>query len=85
MSQSEDRRLPVALPSGREECRRRPRSAGASDWVHAAHIFGQTGARRGLRGGRYAIDQAHGAYLHAEWSGSADRRRPLGGLAEGNL
>jgi hypothetical protein len=67
------------------ERRSRPRAESAADWICTAHVFGQTNARRGLRGGRYVLDQAHSAYLGAEWSGSADRRRPRGLHLEGDV
>ena len=74
MSQSEDRRLPVVVPAERQDRK--------DEGVYTAHVFGQTERRRGLRGGRHAIDQAHSAYLGAEWSGPADRRRPAGRVVE---
>lgn len=43
-----------------------------------AQILGQTGARRGLRGGPVVIDAAKHAYNKAEWSGAKDRRAPTG-------
>ena len=43
-----------------------------------AQILGQTGARRGLRGGPPVIDAATHAYNKAEWSGAKDRRAPTG-------
>jgi hypothetical protein len=44
----------------------------------AAHLYGQTGQKRGLRGGQPVIDAARSAYLEAEYSGPADRRPPKG-------
>jgi hypothetical protein len=82
-SSDSDRRLPVVAgqPRAREERRRRPRPAERG--VHAAYgaqVLGQDGIRRGLKGGAPAIDQAHSAYQGAQWCGSAERRRPSGGL-----
>ena len=77
-----DRRLPVVLsqPRAREERRRRPRPVERGVQAgFGAQLLGQDGVRRGLKGGRPVIDQAHSAYLGAEWSGSAERRRPKGG------
>lgn len=43
-----------------------------------AQVAGQTGARRGLRGGPPVLDAARAAYLSAEWRGADDRRLPAG-------
>jgi hypothetical protein len=45
----------------------------------AAHIMGQTGQKRGLRGGQEVLDTARSTYLGTEYSGPADRR-PRAGL-----
>jgi hypothetical protein len=45
----------------------------------AAHIMGQTGQKRGLRGGQEVLDNARSTYLGTEYSGPADRR-PRAGL-----
>jgi hypothetical protein len=44
----------------------------------AAQLIGQTGQKRGLRGGPETLDKARNAYLGAEWSGGADRRPSTG-------
>ena len=44
----------------------------------AAHVMGQTGQKRGLRGGPQVLDHARSTYLGAEWSGHADRRPAKG-------
>ena len=44
----------------------------------AAQVMGQTGQKRGLRGGPQVLDHARSTYLGAEWSGHADRRPPKG-------
>jgi hypothetical protein len=44
----------------------------------AAQMYGQTGQKRGLRGGQPVIDQARAAYLETEYSGPDDRRPPKG-------
>jgi hypothetical protein len=44
----------------------------------AAHVYGQTGQKRGLRGGQPVIDKARAAYLETEFSGPDDRRPPKG-------
>ena len=46
----------------------------------AAHLMGQSGQRRGLRGGQEVLDSARSTYLGTEYSGHADRRRKSGGL-----
>ena len=48
----------------------------------AAHILGQEGQRRGLRGGREVLDGARTVYNRTEYSGAADRRAPKGGRAK---
>ncbi|KRA61725.1 hypothetical protein ASD79_06340 [Caulobacter sp. Root655] len=45
----------------------------------AAHIMGQSGQKRGLRGGQEVLDAARSTYLGTEYSGQADRR-PKAGL-----
>lgn len=44
----------------------------------AAHIYGQQGQKRGLRGGQPVLDAARTAYLETEYSGPDDRRPPKG-------
>jgi hypothetical protein len=44
-------------------------------------MIGQTGQRRGLKGGPPVLDAARSAYLGAEHSGAAERR-PLPGKAK---
>jgi hypothetical protein len=45
----------------------------------AAHVMGQSGQKRGLRGGQEVLDNARSTYLGTEYSGPADRR-PRAGL-----
>lgn len=45
----------------------------------AAHLMGQPGQKRGLRGGQEVLDNARSTYLGTEYSGPADRR-PKAGL-----
>ena len=45
----------------------------------AAHLMGQSGQKRGLRGGQEVLDAARSTYLGTEYSGEADRR-PRAGL-----
>ena len=56
----------------------RPRRAGAD---YAAHILGQDGRKRGLKGGPETLDAAREAYLRTEYSGPNDRR-PRAGLVK---
>ena len=44
----------------------------------SAHILGQDGQKRGLRGGPEVLTKARAAYLNAEWSGPTDRRNRVG-------
>ena len=61
------------------EAGRAAREPGAS--VAEAHILSQAERRRGLRSGRQQVEAAASAYCEREWSGDADRRRPVGGAA----
>jgi hypothetical protein len=45
----------------------------------AAQLMGQSGQKRGLRGGQEVLDAARSTYLGTEYSGPADRR-PKAGL-----
>ena len=42
--------------------------------AYTAQVLGQTGQKRGLKGGPPVLDQARSAYLGAAYSGSGDRR-----------
>jgi hypothetical protein len=63
-----------------------PKSKGAKaqarspqdDPAFTAQMLGQTGARRGLKGGPPVLKQARSAYLETEYSGPNDRRPPRG-------
>ena len=44
----------------------------------AAQLMGQTGQRRGLKGGPPVMDAARTSYLGTEYSGEKDRRPPAG-------
>jgi hypothetical protein len=54
-----------------------PRKSGFATF--AAHLMGQSGQKRGLRGGQEVLDSARSTYLGTEYSGEADRR-PKAGL-----
>ena len=53
--------------------------------VYAAQLLGQSGQKRGLRGGKPVLDEARAAYLGAEYSGEADRRPPKGLLKKTDI
>ncbi len=50
----------------------------AEEAAFTAQMMGQTGARRGLKGGPPVLKQARSAYLETEYSGPNDRRPPTG-------
>lgn len=57
-----------------------PRNRGRNAFAaFAAHLMGQSGQKRGLRGGQEVLDAARSTYLGTEYSGQADRR-PKAGL-----
>jgi hypothetical protein len=80
MNHSSNLPVVVSQPRAQQERRRRPRPTERRAHAgYGAQVLGQDGVRRGLKGGRPVIDQAHSAYQGAQWSGSAERRRPQGG------
>ena len=56
---------------------------GAAAFV--AQQMGQTGQRRGLKGGQPVLDAARSAYLGTEYSGEAERRPPAGKAARTDI
>jgi hypothetical protein len=69
--------VPVDFPVEPAEPPARPAPTPPADpgaAVFAAQMMGQTGQRRGLKGGPPVLDAARSAYLGAEHSGSAERR-----------
>ena len=46
--------------------------------LFAAQVMGQTGQKRGLKGGPPVLDAARSTYLGAEYSGKRDRRPRVG-------
>lgn len=44
----------------------------------AAQLLGQSGQKRGLKGGPKVLKSARATYLETEWSGPEDRRTPAG-------
>jgi hypothetical protein len=55
--------------------RRNPESA------FNAHVLGQDGQKRGLRGGTPVLEAARKTYTTVEWSGANDRRGRKGRIA----
>ncbi len=73
--------VPVEFPVEPAEPPARPAPMPVADpgaSVFAAQMIGQTGQRRGLKGGPPVLDAARSAYLGAEHSGAAERRPPPG-------
>lgn len=69
--------VPVDFPVDAAEPPARPAPTPAADpgaAVFAAQLMGQTGQRRGLKGGPPVLDAARSAYLGTEHSGTAERR-----------
>ncbi|HEY3696395.1 hypothetical protein [Phenylobacterium sp.] len=73
----DERSLPVPIEPQAEAAPplsgARPAAAG-----FAAHLLGQDGQKRGLRGGPATLDAAKSSYVRTEWSGAADRRAKAG-------
>ena len=55
---------------------------GAAEAAVQAHLLGQEGQKRGLRGGSEVLDKARSTYLEREFSGRFDRRPRKGRLAK---
>ncbi len=69
--------VPVEIPDEPAEAPARPAPSPTADGgaaAFAAQIMGQTGQRRGLKGGPPVLGAARSAYLGAEHSGSGERR-----------
>ena len=69
--------VPVDFPAEPAEPPARPAPIPPADpgaAVFAAQMIGQTGQRRGLKGGPPVLDAARSAYLGTEHSGAAERR-----------
>ena len=76
--------VPIEAPAETVESPARPSPAPAPDAgaaAFAAQMMGQSGQRRGLKGGAPVLDAARSAYLGAEYSGASERR-PRPGKAE---
>ena len=70
--------LAQARPQGRTDARPR-------DEAFSAHVLGQGGQKRGLKGGKPVLDSARSAYLDAEWRGPDDRRLTAGRIMKVTL
>lgn len=69
--------VPTDFPVDPAQAPARPAPAPPADGsaaVFAAQVIGQTGQRRGLKGGPPVLDAARAAYLGTEHSGAAERR-----------
>lgn len=69
--------VPIEIPHEPAEPPARPApkpSADAGAAVFAAQMMGQTGQRRGLKGGPPVLGAARSAYLGTEHSGAGERR-----------
>lgn len=69
--------VPVEFPAETAEPPARPAPAPPAESgaaVFAAQMIGQTGQRRGLKGGPPVLDAARSAYLGTEHSGAGERR-----------
>ena len=71
---------PPTSGTGRSDRVRPPTETPLAEGAAAlsAHLLGQKGARRGLKGGAPVLDAAKEAYEATEWSGQADRRKKSG-------
>lgn len=58
-----------------------PAATPAADPAFSAQLMGQTGQKRGLKGGAPVLDAARSTYLGTEYSGS-NERRPAAGQAK---
>ncbi|MDY6923225.1 MAG: hypothetical protein SWI22_04595 [Pseudomonadota bacterium] len=69
--------VPIELPAEPAAPPARPAPTPAGDIsaaAFAAQVIGQTGQRRGLKGGPPVLDAARSTYLGANYSGVAERR-----------
>ena len=83
MTRPQDRLLPVLVRAPHDNGPRERATGSAARGSRpvnpfAAHLLGQDGQKRGLRGGAPVLEQARAAYLGAEYSGENDRRPPSG-------
>jgi hypothetical protein len=55
------------------------------DSAFAAQLLGQSGRKRGLKGGQPVLVGARSAYLEAEFSGPSDRRVAVGKITKTDI
>jgi len=60
-----------------------PADGGAA--IFAAQMIGQTGQRKGLKGGPPVLDAARSAYLGTKYSGARERRPKPGGTEDTDI
>jgi hypothetical protein len=80
--------VPVDFPAEPAEPPARPAPTPPADpgaAVFAAQMIGQTGQRRGLKGGPPVLDAARSAYLGTEHSGAAERRPKPGRASDTDI
>ena len=58
-----------------------PERPGSTSAVHA-HLLGQEGQKRGLRGGPEVLEKARASYLENEYAGPRDRRTKKGRITK---
>jgi len=73
-----DRSLPVPIEPPPEPPPPPLAARPAAPAAFAAHLLGQDGQKRGLRGGPATLDAAKTSYNRTEYSGAADRRAKSG-------
>ncbi len=73
-------RLPMVIPQP-------PPSPNGRDpgSTFTAQLYGQSGQKRGLKGGQPVLKEARSAYLEAEWSGVDDRRGLSGRITKKDI
>lgn len=71
--------VPVGQPVTHDPApAQKPSQPAAAEAAFAAQLMGQSGQKRGLRGGPPVLDAARSTYLSAEFAGEKDRRPPVG-------
>ncbi|ADG08908.1 conserved hypothetical protein [Caulobacter segnis ATCC 21756] len=76
----------VALTAGDEDEQPAPPPPRREGFAaFAAHLMGQVGQKRGLRGGQEVLNAARSTYLGTEYSGPADRRPKAGLIKKTNI
>lgn len=62
-----------------------PDAPSGPDPAFSAQLLGQTGQRRGLKGGAPVLDAARSGYLKAQHSGPAERRPKPGSTTKSEV